>query len=78
MSLSIIIIVFQVGLGRNGTLFAMVPGTVKVTTERTDLDTEHVWNRMFYGGKNMEGMLKEYYNVIPKKDHSRFKLIDKI
>uniref|UniRef100_A0A1B6L6Y0 Large ribosomal subunit protein bL27m n=1 Tax=Graphocephala atropunctata TaxID=36148 RepID=A0A1B6L6Y0_9HEMI len=68
----------NVGFGRNGTLFAMVPGTVRVTAERPDLNMDHSWVRTAYGGRNIENLYKKYFNVIPEKQHHRFKLIDQV
>ncbi|KAG8258969.1 50S ribosomal protein L27-like isoform X1 [Homalodisca vitripennis] len=68
----------NVGFGRNGTLFAMVPGTVRVTCEKPDLNMDHSWVRQTYGGRSVENMYKKYFNVLPEKQHQRFKLLDKI
>lgn len=51
---------------------------MRVTSERPDLDMNHAWVKKFYGGRDIENLYKKYFNVIPLKDHNRFKLVDKI
>ncbi|XP_050362950.1 39S ribosomal protein L27, mitochondrial [Nymphalis io] len=68
----------NVGFGRNGTLFAMVPGKVVVTCEKFDPNWEHTWVQRVYGGRENQTIYKKYFNVIPEPQHTRFKLIDEI
>lgn len=51
---------------------------MRVTSERPDLDMNHAWVKKLYGGRDIENLYKKYFNVIPQKDHNRFKLVDKI
>ncbi|CAH2063522.1 unnamed protein product, partial [Iphiclides podalirius] len=68
----------NVGLGRNGTLFAMEAGKVVVTCEKFDPHWEHNWVQRNYAGRENQNILKKYFNVIPEPQHQRFKLIDEI
>lgn len=69
---------FQVGFGKNGTLFAMVPGKVVVTCEKIDPNWEHTWVQRFYAGRESQTIYKKFFNVLPLPQHNRFKLIDAI
>ncbi|XP_045459716.1 50S ribosomal protein L27 isoform X2 [Melitaea cinxia] len=68
----------NVGLGRNGTLFAMEAGKVVVTCEKFDPFWEHTWVQRIYSGREDQTIYKKYFNVIPEPQHNRFKLIDEI
>ncbi|XP_068627976.1 large ribosomal subunit protein bL27 [Battus philenor] len=68
----------NVGLGRNGTLFAMEAGKVVVTCEQFDPYWEHKWVQRNYAGRENQNIFKKYFNVIPEPQHNRFKLIDEI
>ncbi|XP_044732665.1 50S ribosomal protein L27 [Chrysoperla carnea] len=68
----------NVGFGKNGTLFAMVPGRVMVTCEKTDLNWDHTWVQRCYAGRENQPIYKKYFNVIPEAQHQNFKLIDQI
>lgn len=66
------------GFGRNGTLFAMIPGKVMVTCEETDPDWSHTWVQRCHGNRMGIKFYKKYFNVIPDKQHQNFKLIDEV
>lgn len=66
------------GLGRNGTLFAIEAGKVVVTCEEFDPNWEHTWVKRIYSGREDQTIFKKYYNVIPEPQHARFKLVDEI
>lgn len=68
------------GIGRNGTLFAIVPGKVVVTCEKANPDWDHGWIKKCYEGvRNKEDIFyKKYFNIVPKPQHQRFKLVDTI
>lgn len=68
----------QVGFGKNGTLFALVPGRVVFTCEKFDPKWEHTWVQRIYAGREDQVIHKKYANVIPFEQHNRFKLIDSI
>jgi len=68
----------HVGFGKNGTLWALEPGRVVVTCEKVDLNWDHTWIQRCYGNRRGETFYKKHFNVIPKKHHNRFKLIDLI
>lgn len=68
----------NVGLGRNGTLFAMEAGKVVVTCEKFDPFWEHTWVQRIYSGREDQTIYKKYFNVIPEPQHNRFKLIDEV
>ncbi|XP_056630581.1 50S ribosomal protein L27 [Diorhabda sublineata] len=68
----------NVGLGRNGTLFALVHGWVRVTCEKADLDWSHTWVQRCHGHRKGVDFYKKYFNVLPDTQHQNFKLIDQI
>ncbi|KAL1517560.1 hypothetical protein ABEB36_001309 [Hypothenemus hampei] len=68
----------NVGLGRNGTLFAIVPGTVKITCEKVDLNWDHTWVQRCHGHREGVNFYKKYFNVLPQKQHQNFNLIDQV
>lgn len=68
----------QVGIGRNGTLFALEAGKVFVTCEKMDPNWDHSWVQRSYGNRKGQSMYKKYFNIIPKEQHNRFKLVDSI
>lgn len=68
--------IFQVGFGRNGTLFALEAGKVMVTCEKIDPNLDHTWVARAYGGRNLENIYKKYFHVIPEPQHYRFKLVE--
>ncbi|KAL7306505.1 uncharacterized protein LOC106648429 [Trichogramma pretiosum] len=68
----------NVGFGRNGTLYAMVPGKVVVTCEKFEPKWDHTWVERHYEGRENQPLYKKYFNVIPKPQHNRFKLVNKI
>lgn len=68
----------NVGLGRNGTLFAMVPGRVSITCEKVDLDWDHTWVQRCHGHRKGVDFYKKYFNIITEPQHQNFKLIDQI
>ncbi|XP_060534856.1 large ribosomal subunit protein bL27 [Cylas formicarius] len=68
----------NVGLGRNGTLFAIVPGKVVVTCEKVDLNWDHTWVQRCHGFRKGTDFYKKYFNVLPKPQHQNFKLIDQV
>nr|XP_022905845.1 uncharacterized protein LOC111417712 [Onthophagus taurus] len=68
----------NVGLGRNGTLFAMIPGKVVVTCEETNPDWDHTWVQRCHGSRMGTKFYKKYFNVIPNPQHNNFKLIEQI
>ncbi|KAL3269413.1 hypothetical protein HHI36_008483 [Cryptolaemus montrouzieri] len=68
----------NVGLGKNGTLFAILPGKVMVTCERVDPNWDHTWVQRCHGTRKGSEFYKKYFNVIPKEQHNNFKLIDQL
>ncbi|KAK9881660.1 hypothetical protein WA026_017177 [Henosepilachna vigintioctopunctata] len=68
----------NVGLGRNGTLFAISAGKVVVTCEKADPNWDHTWVQRCHGFRKGIEFYKKYFNVIPKEQHNNFKLIDQI
>lgn len=69
---------FQVGFGRNGTLYAMKAGRVVVTCEQMDPNWDRSWNQRTYAGREGQTIYKKYFNVLPLEQHNRFKLIDQV
>ncbi|CAG9761524.1 unnamed protein product [Ceutorhynchus assimilis] len=68
----------NVGLGRNGTLFAIIPGKVMVTCEKADPNWKHTWVQRCHGHRQGTEFYKKYFNVLPEKQHQNFNLIDQI
>lgn len=68
----------QVGFGRNGTLFALEAGQVIVTCEKMDPNWNHSWIQRFYSNRRGQSIYKKYFNIIPKEQHNRFKLVESI
>ncbi|KAJ8926602.1 hypothetical protein NQ314_021011 [Rhamnusium bicolor] len=68
----------NVGLGRNGTLFAIIPGQVSITCEKVDLNWDHTWVQRCHGPRKGTEFFKKYFNVIPYPQHQNFKLINQI
>ncbi|KAG5867623.1 hypothetical protein JTB14_037629 [Gonioctena quinquepunctata] len=68
----------NVGLGRNGTLFAIIPGKVSVTCERADPDWSHTWVQRCHGHRKDSNFFKKYFNVLPETQHQNFKLVDQL
>lgn len=69
---------FQVGLGRNGTLFAIDHGRVYVTCEKIDPHWDHTWVQRIYAGREGEPIHKKFFNIIPEEQHQRFKFIGEV
>lgn len=69
---------FQVGMGKNGTLFALEPGRVVVTCEEIDPNWNHTWIQRIYAGREDQTIYKKHFNVLPLTQHNRFKLINEI
>ncbi|KAF6210712.1 hypothetical protein GE061_013819 [Apolygus lucorum] len=65
----------NVGMGGNGTLFALVPGRVAVSTEKVEPNMDHTWNQRTYGGRDLDRVYKKYFHVFPTPQHVRFKRI---
>ncbi|XP_043272971.1 50S ribosomal protein L27 [Venturia canescens] len=68
----------HVGFGKNGTLWALEKGKVAITCEKVDLNWDHTWIQRCYGGRQNQLIYKKYFNVIPEKHHTTFKLVDLI
>lgn len=68
----------NVGMGRNGTIFALESGIVQITTEIADPNWDSMWVQKYYSGREDQVIYKKYFNVLPKPQHNRFKLIDQI
>ncbi|XP_012064479.1 PREDICTED: probable 39S ribosomal protein L27, mitochondrial [Atta cephalotes] len=68
----------NVGLSRDRSLFALEPGKVVITCEKVDLNWNHPWVKLNYAGRENQVIYKKHFNIIPKPQHNRFKLIDTI
>lgn len=65
------------GFGKNGTIFAIKPGKVVISSEIAQPNWEHTWiQRLMPGRENSPPFFKKYINVIPEPQHNRFKLIE--
>ncbi|BES94416.1 Ribosomal protein L27 [Nesidiocoris tenuis] len=65
----------NVRIGHNGTLAALIPGRVLVTTEKVEPNMEHPWAQKTYGGRDIDRIYKKYFHVLPEPQHYRFKRI---
>jgi large subunit ribosomal protein L27 len=54
----------------------MTHGKVYVTCERVDLNYDKEWVQNHFAGRADQKIYKKYFNVIPEKQHQRFRLID--
>lgn len=68
----------NVGMGKNGTLWAIIPGRVAITCEKVDLNWDHTWVQRCHGFRKGQEFFKKYFNIIPEKQHQNFKLIEQI
>ncbi|KAH8403031.1 hypothetical protein KR222_003451 [Zaprionus bogoriensis] len=68
----------NVGFGRNGTLFALEHGRVIVSCEPLDPNWEHGWVQNNYAGRQDQTIYKKFFNVIPEKQHQRFRLVEEV
>ncbi|ALC38111.1 mRpL27 [Drosophila busckii] len=68
----------NVGFGRNGTLFAMEHGKVVITCETIDPNWDHSWVQRNYAGRQDQTIYKKFFNVIPEKQHQRFRLVEEV
>ena len=71
---------FQVGIGKDGSLYALQPGKVLITCEKFQPNFDKYWTNKAYGSKkdNMNNVYKKYFHVIPKPLEPKFKLVDVI
>ncbi|XP_033329782.2 mitochondrial ribosomal protein L27 [Megalopta genalis] len=67
-----------VGMGRNGTLYALEPGKVMVTCEKINPNNTHSWALMNYAGREESVIYKKHFNVIPQKQHDKFVVIETV
>lgn len=72
------VFLFKVGMGRNGTLFAMNPGKVVITSEAIDPNFSNPWVKKNYEGREGQIIYKKHFNIIPFKQHDRFILKDAV
>lgn len=67
-----------VGMGKDGTLYALEAGRVMVTCEKINPSTTHGWAILNYSGRENSTIYKKYFNVIPEPQHDRFIVVDTI
>lgn len=72
------ILSFQVGIGKNGNLFALEHGQVMVSCEKIDPNWDHKFIQYNYAGREGQTIYKKVFNVIPLPQHNRFKLVDEV
>ncbi|KAJ1521972.1 hypothetical protein ONE63_002301 [Megalurothrips usitatus] len=67
------------GFGKNGTIFAIKPGKVVLSTEIAKPNWEHTWiQRLLPRRPDDVPIYKKYINVIPEQQHTRFKLVETV
>ncbi|XP_034256830.1 50S ribosomal protein L27 [Thrips palmi] len=67
------------GFGKNGTIYAIKPGKVVISTEVAKPDWNHTWiQRLLPPRPDDVPIYKKYINVIPEPQHNRFKLIEAV
>ena len=59
-------------------LRALKEGKVIFSCEQADINYSHSWIQKFYGGTEGTPVFKKYAHVIPKPQHKRFKMVDKV
>lgn len=67
-----------VGMGRDGTLYALEEGKVMVTCEKINPNYNRKWASLNYKGRKWTNIYKKYFNVVPEPQHTRFIVVDKI
>jgi large subunit ribosomal protein L27 len=72
--------VFKVGIGQDGSLYALEAGKVIVTCEKFEPNFNKFWTERTYSERkgNMNHVYKKYFHVIPDPLEPKFKLIDQI
>ena len=75
-----ILLTFQVGIGKDGTLYALEAGKVLITCEKFQPNFEKYWTEKAYGTRrdNIAHVYKKYFHVIPDPLEPKFKLVDQI
>ncbi|XP_076628439.1 mitochondrial ribosomal protein L27 [Colletes latitarsis] len=68
----------NVGMGKNGTLYALERGMVMITCEKINPSLTHPWAKMNYAGRENSVIYKKHFNVINEPQHDRFILIDTV
>ncbi|XP_022186891.2 50S ribosomal protein L27 [Nilaparvata lugens] len=66
----------HVGFGKDGTLFALEHGEVRISCEKADINWDHTWIQRHYNNRFNQNIYKKYFHIIPDPQHTRFKLID--
>ncbi|GLH14406.1 Protein of unknown function [Gryllus bimaculatus] len=56
----------------------MESGRVVFSCEKIDPKWEHTWIERIYAGRVGQTIYKKFVNIIPDKQHNRFKLIDQV
>lgn len=67
---------YQVGFGKDKSLYSMEPGKVVITSEKVDPNWNNYWVQRSFGGREGTVFYKKYFNILPYPQHRRFKLID--
>lgn len=75
-----IIVHVQVGIGQDGSLYALEPGKVIITTEKFTPNFNKYFTERAYREKreNMGHVYKKYFHVIPEPLEPNFQLVDQI
>ncbi|EFX73953.1 hypothetical protein DAPPUDRAFT_200344 [Daphnia pulex] len=70
----------NVGMGKDGSLYALQPGRVLITCEKFEPNFDKYWTNKAYGSRkeNMNNVYKKYFHVIPEPLEPKFKLVDVI
>lgn len=63
-------------MGKNGTIYAMCNGKVIVTCEKVEPNFDNYWIQRFFADRGGQTFYKKYFNVVPTKQHQRFRLVD--
>ncbi|XP_063702138.1 large ribosomal subunit protein bL27m [Culicoides brevitarsis] len=68
----------NVGIGKNGNLFALEHGRVVMSCEKIDPNWDHTFIKHNYAGREGQTIYKKVFNIIPLPQHNRFKLVDEV
>lgn len=73
-------VLLQVGIGKDGSLYALQPGKVLITCEKFQPNFDKYWTDKVYSSRkeNMANVYKKYFHVIPEPLEPKFKLVDTI
>ncbi|KZS10845.1 39S ribosomal protein L27, mitochondrial [Daphnia magna] len=70
----------NVGIGKDGSLYALQPGKVLITCEKFQPNFDKYWTDRVYRSRkeNMANVYKKYFHVIPDPLEPKFRLVETV